>query len=247
MRVVVAGSVWPPHRPFCPQTIIVSSIDTITEKTRAVYVQLMYTTSGERRSRVRLGRTKRKTPRESWHPSLRRGRRALRKSHPFGIPNGRRRTTMGCRRRDPHRSDIEHRFCSPGRGDSSNHRLGRGQRDCGSISQAVGAAINMAKARIKQVVIPKFSSEAEEAAWWDAHRSAIESEIRQRIRQKRPLTLDNLLRRAKPSQTGNAEDSKRRPRDSSPVGGPKRFGISDLHKNVAPRSACGRCVGKNYR
>ncbi|MGA8541573.1 MAG: CopG family antitoxin [Terriglobales bacterium] len=58
----------------------------------------------------------------------------------------------------------------------------------------------MAKARIKQVVIPKFSSEAEEAAWWDAHRSAIESEIRQRIRQKRPLTLDNLLRRAKPSQ-----------------------------------------------
>ena len=25
----------------------------------------------------------------------------------------------------------------------------------------------MAKARMKQAVIPKFSSEAEEAAWWD--------------------------------------------------------------------------------
>jgi predicted DNA binding CopG/RHH family protein len=58
----------------------------------------------------------------------------------------------------------------------------------------------MAKAKMKQVVIPKFSSEAEEAAWWDAHRSEIEAEIRQRVKQKRPLTLGNLLRGAKPSQ-----------------------------------------------
>jgi len=34
-------------------------------------------------------------------------------------------------------------------------------------------------------VIPRFSSEAEEAAWWDAHRSEIESEIRQRMNQRR--------------------------------------------------------------
>ncbi len=44
--------------------------------------------------------------------------------------------------------------------------------------------MNMAKTRMKQAVIPKFSSEAEEAAWWDAHRSEIESEIRQRMKQK---------------------------------------------------------------
>jgi predicted DNA binding CopG/RHH family protein len=58
----------------------------------------------------------------------------------------------------------------------------------------------MAKAKMKQGAIPKFSSEAEEAAWWDAHRSEIEAEIRRRLKQKRPLTLSNLLQGAKPSQ-----------------------------------------------
>jgi uncharacterized protein (DUF4415 family) len=58
----------------------------------------------------------------------------------------------------------------------------------------------MAKAKMKPTVIPKFSSEAEEAAWWDVHRSQIEAEIRRRIKQKRPLTLGNLLRGARPSQ-----------------------------------------------
>jgi len=58
----------------------------------------------------------------------------------------------------------------------------------------------MAKARMKQAVIPKFSNEAEEAAWWDAHRSEIESEIRHRMKQKRPLTLGSLLQGEKPSQ-----------------------------------------------
>lgn len=58
----------------------------------------------------------------------------------------------------------------------------------------------MAKAKTKMAVIPKFSSEAEEAAWWDAHRSDVEMEIRHRIKQKRPLTLDNLLKKAKPSE-----------------------------------------------
>jgi uncharacterized protein (DUF4415 family) len=58
----------------------------------------------------------------------------------------------------------------------------------------------MAKAKMKQAVIPKFSSEAEEAAWWDAHRSEIEAEIRLRMKQKRPLTLGRLLQEAKPSQ-----------------------------------------------
>ena len=59
---------------------------------------------------------------------------------------------------------------------------------------------NMAKAKMKQMAIPKFSNEAEEAAWWDAHRSEIESEIRRRVKQKRPLTLSSLLQGAKASQ-----------------------------------------------
>jgi predicted DNA binding CopG/RHH family protein len=58
----------------------------------------------------------------------------------------------------------------------------------------------MAKAKMKEHVIPRFSSEAAEAAWWDAHRSEIETEIRQRMKQKRPLTLGDLIRGAKPSQ-----------------------------------------------
>jgi predicted DNA binding CopG/RHH family protein len=58
----------------------------------------------------------------------------------------------------------------------------------------------MAKAKMKKVVIPKFSSEAQEAAWWDRHRSEIEAEIRHRMKQKQPLTLGNLLQGAKPSQ-----------------------------------------------
>ena len=53
---------------------------------------------------------------------------------------------------------------------------------------------------MKQVLIPKFSSEAKEAAWWDAHRAEIETEIRHRVKHKRPLTLANLLHGVKPSQ-----------------------------------------------
>ena len=58
----------------------------------------------------------------------------------------------------------------------------------------------MAKAKMKQSVIPKFSSEAKEAAWWDAHRSEIDAEIRRRMKQKQPLTLGGLLQGTKPSQ-----------------------------------------------
>jgi predicted DNA binding CopG/RHH family protein len=58
----------------------------------------------------------------------------------------------------------------------------------------------MAKAKTKGTVIPKFSNEAEEAAWWDAHRSEVEAQIRKRIKQKQPLTPGNLLQGAKPSQ-----------------------------------------------
>jgi predicted DNA binding CopG/RHH family protein len=78
--------------------------------------------------------------------------------------------------------------------------MGFGQGNSGYISQGVGEGLNMAKAKMKQVAIPKFSSEAEEAKWWDTHRSEVEAEIRQRMKQKRPLTLGNLLQGAKSSQ-----------------------------------------------
>jgi predicted DNA binding CopG/RHH family protein len=58
----------------------------------------------------------------------------------------------------------------------------------------------MAKAKMRQGVIPKFSNEAEEAAWWDSHRSEVETQIRQRIKQERPLTLRSLMQGTKPSQ-----------------------------------------------
>ena len=58
----------------------------------------------------------------------------------------------------------------------------------------------MPKAKMKQVVVPKFSSEAEEAAWWDTHRSEVEAEIRRRMKQRKPLTLSNLPQRSEPSQ-----------------------------------------------
>jgi hypothetical protein len=36
---------------------------------------------------------------------------------------------------------------------------------------------------MEKVVIPKFCSEAEEAIWWDTHRSEIEGEVRRRVKQ----------------------------------------------------------------
>jgi predicted DNA binding CopG/RHH family protein len=58
----------------------------------------------------------------------------------------------------------------------------------------------MAKAKMKQAVIPKFSTEAEEAAWWNAHQREIELGIRQRMKKNPSLTLGRLLRKEKPSQ-----------------------------------------------
>jgi predicted DNA binding CopG/RHH family protein len=60
--------------------------------------------------------------------------------------------------------------------------------------------MNMAKTKMKQATIPRFSNEAEEAEWWDTHRNEVEHEIRQRLKQKKPLTLDHLLQGAKSSQ-----------------------------------------------
>jgi predicted DNA binding CopG/RHH family protein len=58
----------------------------------------------------------------------------------------------------------------------------------------------MAKAKMKQVAIPKFSSEAKEAAWWDDHRAEVEADIRRRMKDRSRLTLGDLMNRTKPSQ-----------------------------------------------
>jgi hypothetical protein len=44
----------------------------------------------------------------------------------------------------------------------------------------------MTKIKMKEIVVPKFSSEAAEAEWWNKHRSDIEDEIRRRMREKKP-------------------------------------------------------------
>jgi hypothetical protein len=69
--------------------------------------------------------------------------------------------------------------------------------------------VNMAKAKTKRAAIPKFSSEAEEAAWWDKHRSEIEIEIRRRIKQRKPLTLSSLLQKPSPRNRSPSASRKR--------------------------------------
>src|ERR1039458_4700323 len=61
---------------------------------------------------------------------------------------------------------------------------------------------------MKPAVIPKFSSESEEAAWWDAHRSEVEAEIRQR------MDLDDCLNGPRIQDlwmflSGNADEQRR--------------------------------------
>ena len=49
----------------------------------------------------------------------------------------------------------------------------------------------------KELVIPAFRSEAEEAAWWDAHRRQVEAEIRSRMKTGETTTLAEVLEKAK--------------------------------------------------
>jgi predicted DNA binding CopG/RHH family protein len=52
---------------------------------------------------------------------------------------------------------------------------------------------------MKLLVVPHFATEAEEAKWWDEHRSDVEAEIRRRS-QRKPLTIKALLKKEQPSQ-----------------------------------------------
>jgi len=51
--------------------------------------------------------------------------------------------------------------------------------------------------------IPKFSSEAEEAAWWYDHRAEVEADIRRRMSDKPRLNLADVLSRAELSPAAN--------------------------------------------
>jgi predicted DNA binding CopG/RHH family protein len=107
---------------------------------------------------------------------------------------------MGCGGSYTKGKDFSDRFCRSSRSDSSDHRMGRRQGNSEFIPQRMGIGIKVSKTQTKPAVIPRFSTEAEEAAWWDKHRSDVEMEIRQRMKQKRPLELNNLLRGAKATE-----------------------------------------------
>jgi DNA repair protein RadD len=46
----------------------------------------------------------------------------------------------------------------------------------------------------KKLKIPKFRNETEEAVWWNAHRADVESELRSRVKDRPPVTFDDLER-----------------------------------------------------
>jgi hypothetical protein len=197
--------------------------------------------SSERWLRVRLGRAERMTSRGSSYQSFRRGGRFVRESHPFGIPNGRERTTLGCRRCDSCWSHIEHRVCSPGRSDASDHWLGCGQRDSGSISQTVGTGIEHGKSkneksdhseilqrgsRIRMVGSASFRNRSRNPATDEAETAA---------------DVGQSSSRGEAISTYYAADCERGLGNGAPFGCPKGFGISDLYQDATSGSFGEEC------
>jgi predicted DNA binding CopG/RHH family protein len=83
---------------------------------------------------------------------------------------------------------------------AADHRVAGRQENGQSVRESVGTGVKMSKTRMKEMVIPRFSNEAEEAAWWDRHRSDVEAQIRKQMKQKRPVTLGSSLQETTPSQ-----------------------------------------------
>ena len=50
---------------------------------------------------------------------------------------------------------------------------------------------------VKKLVIPSFASEAEEAAWWEKHRSAVEAELRAAMRKGKTMSLQDVMAQAR--------------------------------------------------
>ena len=188
---------------------------------------------------------KRKASRKAWYQSFRRGRRAVRKSHPLGIPNGRGRTALACHWRDPNWSHAGDCIYSPGRGDTSDNRLGRGQRDNRAIPQTVGSGINMAKAKMKQAIIPKFFLRGRRSGV--VGRSSLRNRVGNPAADKAEAAADTgqtpPRRETLPARYTAYRDEGSR--NGAPIGGPKRFGLPDLYQDVAPGGARGGCVGKH--
>src|SRR5436853_2182639 len=51
--------------------------------------------------------------------------------------------------------------------------------------------------RSKGLVIPPFKSEKQEAAWWDKHRREVEADLRVAMRERKTLSLNEVLRQAR--------------------------------------------------
>ena len=54
----------------------------------------------------------------------------------------------------------------------------------------------MPKTKVGQTAIPRFPSEAVEAAWWDAHRDEVEVDIRARLMNLAERTAADINERA---------------------------------------------------
>ena len=64
---------------------------------------------------------------------------------------------------------------------------------------------------MKKAVIPKFFGEAQEAAWWDAHRSDIDAEIRQRMTSSSSEVTKVILATSKPASDNDGSTEARNP------------------------------------
>jgi predicted DNA binding CopG/RHH family protein len=49
----------------------------------------------------------------------------------------------------------------------------------------------------KSLIIPQFHNEREEAAWWEKHRAAVEADLRAAMRQRKTISLHDVLAQAR--------------------------------------------------
>lgn len=91
----------------------------------------------------------------------------------------------------------------------------------------------MAKAKMKQAAIPKFSSEAKEAEWWDSRRPEIEMEIRRRMKQRPTVTLGKVIQGAKLSQPVTLRIAKADLETARRLAAEKRFRLPDVYQDAA--------------
>ena len=49
----------------------------------------------------------------------------------------------------------------------------------------------------KELIVPSFRNETEEAAWWEKHRAAVEADLRRAMRQGRTTTIGEVLAQAR--------------------------------------------------